>query len=147
METIFTLSIECVWGIYLKERFFSLVEVQCDMTLGGLHDLLQDLTGFDNDHLFTFFKANSPSGERLGFTESDDWEEEMEQMWQIPLDEVFPLPKHKKLYYLFDYGDNWTFEIRKKRQMGPPAPGVVYPRVIQEEGPMPAQYPSFDEDE
>ena len=65
--------------------------------------------------------------------------------WDIPLHNVFPLPKHKKLYYWFDFGDDWKFEIRKKGKDGTPVSGVKCPRVIHKEGPKPEQYPTFDE--
>lgn len=71
-------------------------------------------------------------------SEDSDYDEEA---WERPLGDIFPLGPHKKLYYLFDFGDSWTFEIRKKGKASSPLPGVLYPRVIYEEGPKPVQYP------
>jgi hypothetical protein len=150
MMTIFTLSIECVWGAYLKERFIRVVEVPSDMTLGDLHFFMQDLTGFDDDHMSTFYSANTQRGKKVWFTESGEWEEGHDAinggpLWEIPLQDIFPLPKHKKLFYWFDFGDDWIFEIRKKGKDLPSASGVKYPRVIHKEGPKPEQYPVFEE--
>ena len=149
-NTIYNLSIKCVWGAYLNDRFLRVVEVPSDMTLGDLHFLMLNLTGFDNDHLSTFYTANTLRGKKSWFTESDEWEEGHDTisggpLWDIPLHDVFPLPKHKKLYYWFDFGDDWKFEIRKKGKDKTPVSGVNYPRVIQEEGPKPEQYPTFEE--
>ncbi len=150
MKAIYTLSIECVFGMYLKESFLRVVEVPSDMTLGDLHALIKDLTGFDDDHLSTFYTANTLRGKKVWFTESGEWEDDDDaedgaSLWDIPLHDVFPLPKHKKLYYWFDFGDDWMFEIRKKGKDGTPASATRYPRVIHEEGPKPEQYPSFGE--
>jgi len=83
---------------------------------------------------------------------ADKWDEGHDAidggpLWDITLDKVFPLPKHKKLYYWFDFGDDWTFEIRKKGKDGCPASGANYPRVVHEDGPKPEQYPRFEEEE
>lgn len=150
MKTIFTLSIECVWGWHRKEPFLRVVEVPDDLTLGDLHFLIQDLTGFGNDHLSTFYAANTVRGKKTWFTESEEWDEEHDALedgplWDIPLHDVFPLPKHKKLYYWFDFGDDWKFEIRKKGKDGPSVPGTTYPHVILGKGPKPEQYPEVEE--
>lgn len=149
MKHIYKLSIECVFGAYLEERFLRVVEVPSDMTLGDMHFLMLDLAGFDNDHMSTFYMANSLGGKKIYFTEDGEWEETHDEMmpdylWNIPLHNVWPLPKHKKPYYLFDYGDAWTFDIRKKGKEAAPVAEVNYPRIIQEEGPKPDQYPAFD---
>ncbi|HLE57364.1 MAG TPA: hypothetical protein VJB15_09795 [Rhodothermia bacterium] len=144
MKTIFTLSIECVWGAYLKERFHRLVEVPCDMSLGDLHRFMQELTGFDDDHPSTFYMANTWRGKRKHLMENEEWEIN-DPMWTKTLKQIFPLGPHKKLYYWFDFGDDWTFEIRKRGKESQSRRGTKYPRVIAEDGPKPVQYPSFEE--
>jgi hypothetical protein len=51
----------------------------------------------------------------------------------------------KKLYYLFDFGDKWAFEICKQRGGKEPEPGVKYSRLIKALGPNLEQYPRFGE--
>jgi hypothetical protein len=59
----------------------------------------------------------------------------------MTLEQVFPLEKRLKLYYHFDFGDDWYFEITKARNKPKePASGVQYPRVIERVGPNPRQY-------
>jgi hypothetical protein len=55
-----------------------------------------------------------------------------------------PLPKGQKLFYWFDFGDDWKFEITLKDSKEK-KPGVKYPVVIEEKGRKPEQYPEFDE--
>ncbi len=150
MSAIYTMSIECVWGAYLKERFFRVIEVPSEMTLHDLHSYMQELTGFDDDHMSTFYVANSHRGKKVWFTETGEYDDGNDAldggpMWDITLDKIFPLPKHKRLYYWFDFGDDWIFEIRKKGKDGLSVSSVHYPRVIQKEGPEPEQYPMVEE--
>jgi hypothetical protein len=46
-----------------------------------------------------------------------------------------------KLFYHFDFGDDWRFEIRKMRNKPKePEARVRYPRVIEAKGPKLRQY-------
>ncbi|MDP1697691.1 MAG: hypothetical protein Q8L45_07905 [Xanthomonadaceae bacterium] len=143
---IFTLSIECVRGAYLQERFSCLAEVSSDMTLDELHIFIQELAEFDDDHLSTFYIANSTRGKKIWFTDTGEFDEEQdESMWDISLKQIFPMGPRNKLYYWFDFGDDWIFEIREKGKETTPLPGMAYPRLIHREGPTPTQYPNFEE--
>ncbi len=63
----------------------------------------------------------------------------------IRLSSVWPLPKGM-LYYLFDFGDNWLFQVNKTRHKDKAVqPGIVYPRVIEAKGKNPEQYPDYEE--
>ncbi len=148
-KSVLTLSIQCVSGAYFNEPFLRVAEIPSDRTLGDLHFFMLDLTGFDDDHPSTFYAANTLRGRRVWFTETGEYDERHDAMdgplWDIPLDNIFPLPPHKKLYYWFDFGDDWIFEIRKKGKAQPPQARVKYPRVIHEDGPKPEQYPVYEE--
>jgi len=141
---ICTLIIKCVGGAYFKEPFMRTIEASDDMTLGGLHNTIQELTGFDNDHLFTFFIARGPRGKRTHVIETDEWEEMQDRLDEIPLRNVFPLPQNMKLFYWFDFGDDWIFQIGKRGKSKPEDAGARYPKIIKETGPKPVQYPAFD---
>jgi hypothetical protein len=61
------------------------------------------------------------------------------------LEGLFPLPTDRKLFYLFDYGDNWIFQISRTRNKPfEPEPGSEWPRLIGERGERPLQYPEPD---
>jgi hypothetical protein len=64
---------------------------------------------------------------------------------EIPLNKVYPLPERMKLYYWFDFGDDWKFQITKDRKVKASESKVKYPRVIESIGPDPKQYPNFEE--
>jgi hypothetical protein len=62
------------------------------------------------------------------------------------LNEIYPL-SGLKLYYLFDFGDHWLFEITKSRKTAKKAKGIRYPRVIESVGKNPEQYPEYDDED
>jgi hypothetical protein len=141
---IFTLIIKCVEGAYLQEPFKRTIEVPDDMTLGELHNTIQELTGFDNDHLFTFFISRGPRGKRTPVVETDEWEERQDRLYETPLRNVFPLPQNMKLFYWFDFGDDWIFQIGKRGTSKLEDSDARYPKIIAETGPKPVQYPAFE---
>jgi len=147
---IYRLEIQCVAGVGLDAPFLRVVEVASDSTLADLHGLILILAGFEDDHLSTFYLANTIMGQRVWLIEPDEWDPNPgidggSPLWRMRLADVFPLPKHKKLYYWFDFGDDWIFEIRKKGKDLVETPGSPYPRLIEEEGPQPEQYPDWEE--
>ncbi len=143
---IFTLAIECVRGLYLEEECIRVVEIDEQASLNDLHNTIQDAVAFDRDHLYDFFLANSasPYAQKTWLTEAEGWQDREEDYLSIRLSDVYPLDR-KRLYYLFDYGNTWLFEIRKRRGTKPPEAGVKYPRVVDRVGPNPDQYPNYDE--
>lgn len=141
---LYTLSIKCIWGAYFDKPFERTIEVPYDMSLWQLHDVIQDLTGFDRDHLFTFFTARVPRGKRVDVVKTNDWEDRQNCLYGIPLKRVFPLTANIKLFYLFDFGDDWTFQISTRGKPKPAKLGNKYPRIVKATGPKPIQYPSFE---
>lgn len=139
---IFTLTSDCVSGAYLRESCTRVIKIDEKASLYELHDAIQDALDFGRDHPFEFFPANSssPYAFRKRLTEKEEWKGRENDFFRICLKDIWPTGR-KKLYYLFDFGDKWIFEIRKRRGSNEPEPGVKYPRVIQAIGPNPEQYP------
>jgi hypothetical protein len=172
---IYTLTIDCVWGRHLEEPCRRIIEIEETDTLYGLHTAIQAAVNFENDHPFEFYAARtersrprypigaeaaergrgrSDRGWLAGFAFDEPptrhaagtaWAARLAVIDDPELRLVFPLPERLKLYYWFDFGDDWKFEIRKARQGKEPASRVTYPHVIQRIGPDPEQYPNLDE--
>jgi hypothetical protein len=137
---IWTLRIECVTGRYLEDEWVRLVEVDSASSLADLHDLIQDAARFDRDHLYEFCMGRNYRQRAAIFNDLEDDFEENEGC-DVTLEELFPLPKNMKLFYHFDFGDDWRFEIRRMRNKPKePEAGVRYPRVIEKKGPKLHQY-------
>ena len=143
---IFKLRIECVRGWYLKETCIRVIEIDESMDLFVLHETILDAVHFGRDHLFDFYLSNSasPWAHKHSMIENEDWTVRESHFARIKLKDIYPLGR-KKLYYLFDFGDKWTFEIRKTRGVKKPEAGIKYPRVVEAVGPDPDQYPIWED--
>ena len=111
-------------------------------TLEEVHHAIQEAVEFDNDHLYEFFTARTERArERVTF------DAENGRIFTTRIRDLLPLPPKTKLFYLFDYGDNWTFRlIPSRKKPFPPDQGVNYPRIVNEAGEKPIQYELYDED-
>ena len=141
---IYTIQIKCVGGMNWQKPFKRTVEIESGTTLNELHNLIQALTGFDDDHCYDFFVGKTPHDIRNCLGQGEDFAPASRKLKKITLDRVFPLPDGQKLFYWFDFGDDWKFEIALKKAVEKRA-GIKYPRCIAEKGPKPEQYPPCDE--
>ncbi len=142
---ILKLSIECVRGYYLREPCIRVIEIEDDENLYSLHEAIQDAVDFERDHPFGFYVANSssPWAQKHWISRDEKWERVEAKLMRTKLKDIYPLGR-KKLYYLFDFGDMWTFEIRKARGAKKPGKGIEYPRVVESVGPVPEQYATWE---
>jgi hypothetical protein len=108
------------------------IEVPEDFTFLKLHNYIQEIIEFDNDHLFEFFSGKSPRNKLYTISNNSK------------LNEIFPLDG-LKLYYLFDFGDNWLFKIIKTRKKHFIKPETTIPRVVKSVGKNPEQYGEWEE--
>lgn len=108
------------------------IEVKEDYTLEKLHRYIQCIIEFDNDHLYEFYAGRNPRNRE----------------YKIPsktrLNEIYPMTGYK-LYYLFDFGDCWLFQILKSRKKKIEEIGTEYPVLIKSIGENPEQYPEYEE--
>jgi len=138
INQVYTLSMECVRGAYLEDDFLRVIEVSSNMRLSELHILIQDLIGFSDEQLEDCFIATRLRGKKIRFTTSQAHPDPLPQDdMQMTLEEVFPAGSRQRLFYSFDFGDNWIFEIKKTPEVSKPKADVSYPRIIQQAGPQP----------
>jgi Plasmid pRiA4b ORF-3-like protein len=143
---ILTFTVECAFGAYLKDECIRVIEIDEEASLYDLHEAIQGAVSFGRDHPFEFFLANSasPFARKQRLTEKEEWDDKEDDFCRIRLKDICPLGR-KRLCYLFDFGDNWTFEIRRQRKAKEPEAGVKYPRVVKTIGPNPEQYPNYED--
>lgn len=120
---------------YLATEWYRIIEVPEDFDLDDLHYFIQQVVDFDNDHLYDFYLAKNYQirGKEL-ITED------------IKLNQLYPL-KGKQLFYLFDYGDTWLFQINKSRKKLSTNDPNSYPKLVESVGKNPEQYPSWDDED
>jgi len=138
--TIWTMKINLVFGLHATGPWEAVLEIHTSATLEELHFAIQDAVGFEADHMYMFFVARTVrTRDRTVLADEDD------TVLDATLDELFPLPRGRKFFYWFDFGDDWKFSIARTRT----APGVAmkqrtYPRVVSTCGKRPVQYPPCD---
>jgi hypothetical protein len=128
---VFTLEISFPYSED-DEPWSRVIEVREDFTFMQLHKYIQKIVEFDDDHLYEFYVGKNHRN-RSG---------------DIPntakLNEIYPLNGFK-IYYLFDFGDSWLFQIKKSRKNLEEDKQVKYPRLIKSTGINPEQYPEYED--
>jgi len=144
---IWEMKITCISGCYLKEDCIRILEIDSNSSLYSLHHAIQKAVDFANDHIYDFYAGRNAYNQKLRFADDYEWEDRENKFFELTIEQIYPMPKSCKLYYLFDIGDDWRFEIRKSRKKPIPAKyNIKYPRVIESIGPNPVQYPSYEEE-
>ena len=129
---IYTLTISFPYD-ETDEPWSKTIEVKENFTLQELHKYIQKIVEFDDDHLYEFSIRRTPRSSRQAISKT------------TKLNNIYPL-SGEKLYYLFDFGDSWLFEIKKQRKKKLVENGKIYPRIIESTGVNPEQYPEYELD-
>ncbi|NWH03715.1 plasmid pRiA4b ORF-3 family protein [Desulfobacter latus] len=145
---------DVIWTLRVKLPLYEsdcirIFEIPSNANFLDLHEAIQRAVNFDNDHLFEFYIGRRPGHRAYPVGQEPEWETfNPDNVYKkIRISDVWPVPKGMKVFYLFDFGDNWTFHITKTRHKDKPVqPGVSYPRVIDAKGEAPEQYPDWDDD-
>jgi hypothetical protein len=96
---------------------------------------------FDHDHLYQFTYRD-----RFGAAVevSHPYTEEPPMTDEVKVGQL-PLQPGDTLKFLFDFGDNWRFNLELER-IDPPDPKIKRPRILDQHGRAPQQYPRWDDD-
>ncbi len=142
-EKILTLKVS-LCGESSITRELALAENQ---TLYTLAEAIVDSFDFDFDHCFGFFNSFEKwfQAERAYELFKDVGEEgspNAKGVKKITIAEAFSLDK--KLLFLFDYGDEWKFNVEFTGKEEP-VYNRKYPFLISKTGKSPEQYPASDE--
>ncbi|QQK79032.1 plasmid pRiA4b ORF-3 family protein [Salicibibacter cibi] len=106
-------------------------------TFEELHHAIQDAFQFDDDHLYSFYiNGNKETGQPIFCAFMDNDKGYAADKTTIADVGLF---KGQKLYYLFDFGDEWHFEINLSK-IDKQSPLPEHPTIIEEEGEAPDQY-------
>jgi len=108
------------------------IEVKEDCTLQNLHKYIQKIVDFDDDHLYEFYVGKNPRNRAYTVPK------------KTKLNEIYPLTGYK-IYYHFDFGDSWLFEIKKSRKKKTESKQTKYPALIESSGVNPEQYPDYED--
>jgi hypothetical protein len=96
----------------MKPPIWRRVAVPCDITLAGLHDVIQVAMGWQDCHLHEFEIGD----ERYGpvASEAFDFDDGRADEGRARLNKI--AGPNAKFLYCYDFGDDWTHEIRIERE-------------------------------
>jgi tetratricopeptide (TPR) repeat protein len=111
------------------------IEFRGGNTLHDLHDAIQRAFALDDDHLYAFFMNHALWSKEFAFggPGSDFPDASRKRLADLGL------KANKRFLYLFDFGDELTFEVRVAG-FGEETRGESYPRVVESVGDAPPQY-------
>lgn len=136
-----TLKIKLLDGMHAHNEWECALEIPIDHSLDELHQAILGAVGFDNDHMYEFCIASSYYSRNAQRISCDD-----DKVTKETIETIFSKAKGKKLFYMFDYGDSWLFQVNKSRKKCfSEKPDTFYPRVVHESGVKPEQYPEWGE--
>jgi Plasmid pRiA4b ORF-3-like protein len=133
----------------LKVRLYRDVAIESKSSLYALAEAITIAFGFDFDHAFGFFSRltghvyDSPVRYEL-FSDAEAGGKS-QSVKRATVARAFPRVGSKMLF-LFDYGDEWRFQI-ELMGLGEAAQDGYYPRVIATVGKAPRQYSVPDDED
>lgn len=111
------------------------IAIPADLTLADLNDAIQSAFDFDNDHLHCFiYKDRFGHVIRVNHYDMD----EPPYSDQVRIGET-PLQPGEAMEYVFDFGDNWRFDVLLEA-IDPPNPQMKTAEIIESHGRAPDQY-------
>jgi len=134
----------------IRDDIWRDIEIAANQTLGDLGHLLPYAFDFDEDHMWSFFLSGRP------------WDSATEYAWHGPLDNeggrdpdrlhIRDAPLRGKRggkgwLFIFDYGDEWHFDVAFQGASDDVDLKADYPRVVGSHGDAPPQYPRWDDEE
>lgn len=137
-----------VFTATLSRGLYRTFEIEASGTLYSLASAIVDAFGFDFDHAFGFYsRLTGPyNGSPVSYELFTDMGEPMGNAGSVERTraaDAFVKPRDK-MRFLFDYGDEWQFQIAFDGRR-PRTPRAKLPRVVASAGKAPEQYPREDE--
>jgi hypothetical protein len=135
--------------VSLKPKLYREIEIESGRSLRDLAEAIVGAFDFSFDHAFGFYSKlighyhDSPERYEL-FADMEDGDSDAESVERTKIAQAFP-KEGKKLLFVFDYGDEWRFQV-ELRALGEKKPKTRYPRLVAAAGEAPSQY-GDDEDE
>jgi hypothetical protein len=115
------------------------IAMPADATLDDLVGWILEAVDFDDDHLYEFIYRDRLGRQvRAGHPE----DEEGPFADEVLIGEL-PLEPGQSMKLIYDFGDNWQFDVRLE-SIAPRRGGGKLPRIVEKHGKAPQQYPQWD---
>jgi hypothetical protein len=128
---IFKVSLGDIWRT---------IAISSEDTLHHLHEVIQDAFRFDNDHLYAFYMDDRKWSDykyEHPFSDEGPWATEV-------LIGDLDLLVNQSILYLFDFGDEWTFDVNLL-EIRTDEPLLHKAKTTKRKGKSPEQYPYYED--
>ncbi len=132
-----------IFKVSLGRDIWRRIAIPAKSDLDSLSSTILDAFDFDYDHLYYFAYKN-----RFGVTMRINhpyMEDEPPLTTEVRIGDL-PLKPGASMVYLYDFGDNWEFDVKLER-IDPPDRKVKKPAILETHGESPEQYPNWDDEE
>jgi hypothetical protein len=111
----------------IKPPIWRRFQVPSDMNLAKLHQVIQEVMGWEESHMHQFKVGKT----YYGMTYPNDFDDmpETRDERKARLNELVTRPKAKFIYE-YDFGDSWEHEVVLEKVL-PPEPGAKYPVCLE----------------
>jgi hypothetical protein len=131
-----------VFKVSLGAKIWRRIAIPAALTLDALSDAILRAFDFDDDHLYRF-SYRDRFGKTIHISHAAI--EEPPSTGEVAVGEI-PLRPGASMEYLFDFGDQWCFDVKLER-IDPSDARIRKPKLLEEHGKAPPQYPTLEEDE
>jgi Plasmid pRiA4b ORF-3-like protein len=136
--------------VSLEPAVFRDIDISSEASLYKLAEAINQVFGFEFDHAFGFYdNFKNPYRSKTKYELFTD-------MGEDPTEGALSVKKSKVAYaferdgkrlcFLFDYGDEWLFEVKRLGSRDQAAPKSFW-KLLKSEGEAPPQYPEPEEDD
>lgn len=117
------------------------LEIKSTQSFEDLHSMILTSIGFDQKEPASFYMSddNWKKGKEISRDEKTNGEQKIAVMKKSRLCDFIADP-HQKIYYIYDFVNEWTFHVELLKIIVGEEPGVMYPRCVKINGDAPKQH-------
>jgi len=127
--------------ISLNPQCYREIAISAEATLDDLHEVIQDLFDFDNDHLYVFYMDGVTSIHGEAYSDPRGEFDDYKPADVFKIGEL-GLYQGREFLYVFDFGDNWQFSVLVLGIEPKPIKGADC-KLLKSVGKAPEQYPEW----
>jgi hypothetical protein len=139
-----------VLRVSLDAKIYRDIEISGDASLYKLAEVINNVFGFDFDHAFGFYdnKKNPYKSKEFYELFKDMGEGSLPGSQSVKKSKVADAfdRNGKNMVFLFDYGDEWLFEVKRTEMRDKAAPKAFW-KLLKSVGDAPPQYPDYEEED
>ena len=130
---IYRLTVECIEGWHYDHETIRVIDIDERENMYALFDIIREANGFGFEHSHLFYLGRTPHNKKIVFGNEEDYYPRECRPYESILSSICPLG-NLKLYFLYDFGDKWIFQIRKNRKLFEVDSKFEYPRIVEKIG-------------